>query len=59
VEFFINWFTLYRGRGIFQLSDKDQYQASTDNCNCDMDIVTAPDQIENNAQNSTLSALWY
>ncbi|MEJ0105441.1 MAG: DUF6443 domain-containing protein [Bacteroidota bacterium] len=53
----------YRGRGIFQLTGKDNFQAFTDfyqgKYNSTVDFVSEPDQVANNSEYSTLSALWY
>jgi putative chitinase len=53
----------YRGRGIFQLTFKDNYQAFTnfyqDKYSSSVDFVSEPDQIANNAEYSVLSALWF
>ena len=54
----------YRGRGIFQLTGKNNYTAFNDYWeetypNDDLDFVSDPDLIGSNDRYAILSAMWY
>jgi putative chitinase len=53
----------FRGRGVFQLTGKDNYQAFSkyykDNIGGSVDFLSEPDQVASNAEYSILSALWF